>query len=121
MTLVNLVLYCLSMLNYIQFIVAGIISSVCAETNDAFVNAGRPSAAPQTSLVQLQDFVNFGIKFMLTLLLICGIAMLMGALVQYLEHRKNPMNPPLSRVMTFLGIGIVLVGASFLQPAGIGA
>lgn len=92
-----------------------------AETNDAFVNAGRASAAPQASLVELQKFVNFGIKFMLTLLLICGLAMLMGALVQYLEHRKNPVNPPLSRVITFLCIGLVLVAASFLKPPGLDA
>lgn len=85
-----------------------------SEDNSAFINAGKAGANPQSALESVQSFVDFGVQFMLTLLLISGIAMLMGALVQYVEHRKNPVNPPLSRVVTFLVIGIVLVLASFL-------
>ena len=91
-----------------------LLSTGFAEDNSAFINAGRAAQNPQSSLESAQSFVDFGIQFMLTLLLISGIAMLMGAIVQYVEHRKNPVNPPLSRVMTFLIIGIVLVLASFL-------
>lgn len=87
---------------------------VFAENNDAFLNAGRRAATPQSSLESAQSFIDFGVSFMLTLLLVSGLAMLMAALVQYLEHRKNPMNPPLSKVVTLLVIGIVLVGSSFL-------
>lgn len=87
---------------------------VFAEDNSAFINAGRSDAQPQTSLSNIQDFIDFGAQFMLTLLLISGLAMLMGGVVQYVEHRKNPVNPPLSRVVTFLVIGVVLVLSSFL-------
>ena len=91
-------------------------SSCFAEDNSAFLNAGKQSASPKSSLENIQSFVDFGVQFMLTLLLISGIAMLMGGIVQYVEHRKNPVNPPLSRVVTFLVIGVVLVLASFLPP-----
>ena len=92
---------------------------IFAEDNSAFINAGKAAASPTSALETAQGFVDFGVEFMLTLLLISGIAMLMGAFVQYTEHRKNPVNPPMSRVMTFLVIGIALVLASFIPtPAG---
>ena len=102
-----------------KYLLLLILSASFAEDNSAFINAGKVAATPQSSLETAQSFVNFGVQFMLTLLLISGIAMLMGALVQYVEHRKNPVNPPLSRVMTFLIIGITLVLASFIPvPTG---
>ena len=102
-----------------KYLIPLILSISFAEDNSAFINAGRSATAPQSSLQSAQSFIEFGVQFMLTLLLISGIAMLMGALVQYVEHRKNPVNPPLSRVMTFLIIGIALVLASFLPtPSG---
>lgn len=103
-----------------KFILSILSSFIFADDNAAFYNAGKAAGSPQSAFETAQSFVDFGAQFMLTLLLISGIAMLMGALVQYVEHRKNPVNPPLSRVMTFLVIGIVLVLASFLPlPAGV--
>ena len=94
-------------------------SVIFSDDNAAFYNAGKVALSPQSAFETAQSFVDFGAQFILTLLLISGIAMLMGALVQYVEHRKNPVNPPLSRVMTFLFIGIILVLSSFIPlPEG---
>ena len=97
-----------------KYLILSLFAVSYAEDNIAFINAGKEAASPQSALESAQGFVDFGVQFMLTLLLISGIAMLMGALVQFIEHRKNPVNPPLSKVMTFLIIGVVMVLASFL-------
>lgn len=73
-------------------------------------NRGNPVA----SLNNLQQLIDFAEQFMVNLLFLSGIALILGSLTQYIEHRKNPMNPPLSKVVTLLVLGLCLLGASFI-------
>ena len=76
------------------------------------VTQGGPN--PTQSLTDINEFIHLGGTFMVNLLFISGIALLLGAVTQYIEHRKNPMNPPLSKVVTLLVLGVCLVAASFI-------
>lgn len=73
-----------------------------------------PTVNPNQSLANVQDFIHVIASFMVNLLFLSGIALLIGSLTQYIEHRKNPMNPPLSKVVTLFILGICLLGASFI-------
>ncbi len=69
---------------------------------------------PIQSLTDINQFIQLSGSFMVNLLFISGIALLLGSVTQYIEHRKNPMNPPLSKVVTLLVLGICLLAASFI-------
>ncbi|MAJ81689.1 MAG: hypothetical protein CMF41_02105 [Legionellales bacterium] len=106
-------------LYYIAIFLSPVISAVQphpAELGDyvAQVAVTQSGPNPTKSLSDINDFIHLGGTFMVNLLFISGIALLLGAVTQYVEHRKNPMNPPLSKVVTLLVLGVCLVAASFI-------
>ena len=49
-----------------RYLLPFILSISFAEDNSAFINAGRTATAPQSSLQTAQNFIEFGVQFMLT-------------------------------------------------------
>jgi hypothetical protein len=53
-------------------------------------------------------------KLLFYAIIVCGIAFILGAIIQYKNHRANPQQVRLSTPVIFLIVGIVLVGFPLL-------
>jgi intracellular multiplication protein IcmD len=52
-------------------------------------------------------------KIIMAVSLITGIAFLMGAIIQYRDHRKNPIQVPLSKPIVYLILSIVFIAMPY--------
>ncbi len=48
-------------------------------------------------------------KIMVAISMIAGIAFLMGAAIQYMDHRKNPVQVTISKPIVYLILGVVFI------------
>lgn len=81
-------------------------------------HGGQILTLPKTSFGEIADNV-FGVemsvgKLMKTVCIATGICLALFSIVQFMKHRKNPIETPLSTViMTFL-VGLALIGLSLI-------
>ncbi len=49
-----------------------------------------------------------------TICLIAGIGLLIGSVIKYMQHRKNPVEVTLGTVFTLLLVGLALIALTFI-------
>ncbi len=52
-------------------------------------------------------------KMMAAISVIAGIAFLMGAVIQYMDHRKNPIQVTISKPIVYLILGIIFIAIPY--------
>lgn len=63
-------------------------------------------AGPVTDNV-LSVTSNIG-SFVTSICFIVGVGLMLGAVAQYIQHRKNPLQVPVSRPIIYLILGLIL-------------
>lgn len=63
------------------------------------------------------DFLLFVQTMGDKILVLTGCALFVGSLVQYVQHRKNPASVRLSKPISLLIMGALLIGLSFVPIA----
>lgn len=79
-----------------------------------------PTAASSQSLGQIAQQIAAPVQqatyLLQTICLICGIALIMGALLKYKAHRNNPQEVPFSTPLMLLLFGLALVALAVVPP-----
>lgn len=83
----------------IPFILLLVSNFVCALTPDSLGDLSDKLLLPMSLLTSA----------LYNMSLVIGIALLFGALIQYKNYRNNPSQVPLSRPITLLIFGVILV------------
>lgn len=60
------------------------------------------------------EFLDFVKSMSNIIFLLTGCGMLMGSVVQYVQHRKNPANVRLSKPVTLVIMGLLLIGLAYI-------
>lgn len=68
-----------------------------------------------SNLIGFTWFIHIFLK---KLCILTGGALLVGSLMQYHNHRMNPMNVRFSQVMTMFILGLSLIGLGYLPMMG---
>ena len=75
--------------------------------------AGTKPAVPAPNIVKAVDSLSGLAQLIKTLAILGGIALLLFSIQLYSKHRKNPLETPLSMVITVFFIGLILIALSF--------
>lgn len=63
----------------------------------------------------LMDPVGIVTEFVVNGSIIIGVCFLFSAFLRYTRYRMNPLESPLSTVMVFILIGLILIGLPFVR------
>jgi hypothetical protein len=78
------------------------------------VYCGNALAAPTLGSIasNIYEPVSLVIQLLRTISIICGVGLVLGGCIKYLEYRRNPIAIRLSTVffMFFFGIALIIVG-----------
>jgi hypothetical protein len=69
--------------------------------------------APAPNFDGLANSLSGLAQLIKTLAVLGGVALMLFSIQMYIRHRKNPMETPLSMVITVLFIGLILIAVSF--------
>ena len=70
--------------------------------------------AAQSITGNVTNFETFVLSLLRKICLLAGVGLCVGALIQYRQHRQNPMNVRLTTPVWFLIIGLCLIGINYM-------